>query len=110
MRGPSASTAPTGAATPRSRRGKASHGKRSDASSGPINRPCQSPGCPNWGCYGMADRFWCADHVPDEFWTFKRQAEAARTTTDDKPAATGEATKKNPMEGPVFKNGQGVLL
>lgn len=107
------SSAPTPPGTPGEDAHGAVDGTRSYALPGPVVRTCHHPGCGAPAHYGenvfvpsdpADERWWCAAHVPDRFWTAKRREEGRRTRTG------GNTTSGSPASRRRFRNGQGELL
>jgi hypothetical protein len=60
----------------------------------------------------FAGQWWCAEHVPPEFWAGKRQAEQHQVERAAAKAAPAQALKPLAADKKrtQFKDGQGVLL
>jgi hypothetical protein len=55
--------------------------------SDPVARICEEPGCGAYACCGLAGRWWCTAHVPDDFWALTTRGREL-VTGKGRPAAS----------------------
>jgi hypothetical protein len=65
---------------------------------GPVVYICEKPGCGAYACCGLAGRWYCSAHVPDDFWALTargrelaaRKAQQAETPAPPAPPRQGQ--------------------